>query len=637
SQTINTAAGADVRIGSDFAGRRFDGEVRSVRVWNALLSDPSADMVDVVLDGTEANLVAAWEFDEPYSETVLDVSPNAFHGTLGDPALGSETHPVRRFSSRDTDSVVVVAEDPDGDALTLSVDVDVPEVVPLLVGRAVTFTIDPGFTGTARVTVTATDRLDGMGAASGRSATQSFDFTVGTPAIYGTKFDDLNQNGVQDPGEPGVEGVTVFNDGNGDVLLDASEPRTYTDANGDYALANVSFQTIDLPAQAVAVAPPLGFEIANNDLPVLTITAGGGAPTLLSFNPQPGEPAIVEGTVDAPSNGRLENSNLPQFQIDVNGLPTTLVELPLVPGQPAVVVAPIDAPLDGKSTAASIDLDLVVNGLPGPVVIPALGPPQPAVAVGQSPPQLGSPMTGLFFDLGVSDMMGVALDTIGHPSPPAFSTVQELADFLNGMIDASSELNGRVLAIDAGGLLAFNTTDTGAAVQLDVAPSGPGAGEAGFSVSVTAFGTREPNATDNNNSIDDLVADLNDAIASSVHNGTVVAQRSGDRIQFTTLVIGPDPSLSVTDVGSGEDTGFTSPVSETGVPDGNVTSNNGGVADLAGDLNLAIANAGLAGEIEASNNVNQIVFYTLADGGDQMLQVVDANGSGIGFDIPQFD
>ncbi|MAE67870.1 MAG: hypothetical protein CMJ18_26750, partial [Phycisphaeraceae bacterium] len=49
----------------------------------------------------------------------------------------------------------------------------------------------------------------------GRSVDTTFNYHFGVPAVYGTKFDDLDQNGVQDRGEPGIENVAVFLDADG--------------------------------------------------------------------------------------------------------------------------------------------------------------------------------------------------------------------------------------------------------------------------------------------------------------------------------------------------------------------------------------------------------------------------------------
>ncbi len=52
--------------------------------------------------------------------------------------------------------------------------------------------------------------------------------------VSGTKFHDLNANGVKDPGEPGLPGFTIFADYNHDGVHNGIEPSAVTDANGLY-------------------------------------------------------------------------------------------------------------------------------------------------------------------------------------------------------------------------------------------------------------------------------------------------------------------------------------------------------------------------------------------------------------------
>ncbi|HSV12969.1 MAG TPA: SdrD B-like domain-containing protein, partial [Tepidisphaeraceae bacterium] len=58
--------------------------------------------------------------------------------------------------------------------------------------------------------------------------------------IHGAKFDDLNGNRRQDPGEPPMAGVTVYLDLNRNDQLDAGEPSTVTAADGSYAFTGLT-------------------------------------------------------------------------------------------------------------------------------------------------------------------------------------------------------------------------------------------------------------------------------------------------------------------------------------------------------------------------------------------------------------
>jgi hypothetical protein len=60
---------------------------------------------------------------------------------------------------------------------------------------------------------------------------------VGT--ISGLKFLDVNGNGAQDSGEPGLAGVTVFLDANNNGMLDPGEVSTVTASDGSFSFSNV--------------------------------------------------------------------------------------------------------------------------------------------------------------------------------------------------------------------------------------------------------------------------------------------------------------------------------------------------------------------------------------------------------------
>ena len=64
----------------------------------------------------------------------------------------------------------------------------------------------------------------------------------------GTKYHDLNANGNQDAGEPGLTGFRIWADYDNDGVIDANEPFDDTDANGDYVIANINPPDGDLLA-----------------------------------------------------------------------------------------------------------------------------------------------------------------------------------------------------------------------------------------------------------------------------------------------------------------------------------------------------------------------------------------------------
>ena len=65
--------------------------------------------------------------------------------------------------------------------------------------------------------------------------------------IHGTKWYDMNGDGRRGPDEPGLSGWVIYVDLNGNGELDAGEPSTVTDSNGDYVLT-------DLPSGMYTVA-----------------------------------------------------------------------------------------------------------------------------------------------------------------------------------------------------------------------------------------------------------------------------------------------------------------------------------------------------------------------------------------------
>ncbi|HLN30001.1 MAG TPA: PKD domain-containing protein [Gemmataceae bacterium] len=112
--------------------------------------------------------------------------------------------------------------------------------------------------------------------------------------ISGQVFDDLNNNGVQNPGEPGMAGVTVYLDLNRDGHLDPGDPSTVTDSNGNY-----SFTDLTAGSYLVEEVTPQGF---SRTLPSGSFTTpavgpdgfgyGASATTIQNINLQPNQPGV---------------------------------------------------------------------------------------------------------------------------------------------------------------------------------------------------------------------------------------------------------------------------------------------------------------------------------------------------------
>lgn len=87
----------------------------------------------------------------------------------------------------------------------------------------------------------------------------------GTGKIVGIQFDDINNNGVQDAGENGLAGRTVFLDSNGNRQRENGERIATTDADGVYIFNNLTPGTY-----AVTPVIPLG-RVQTAPLPASTL------------------------------------------------------------------------------------------------------------------------------------------------------------------------------------------------------------------------------------------------------------------------------------------------------------------------------------------------------------------------------
>ena len=90
------------------------------------------------------------------------------------------------------------------------------------------------FSGIARISVTAIDGAGLAGDFRGRSASMAFDLVVAADVATGSKFEDLDGNGLRHPNEPGLAHWTIFRDDDLDGVIDVDEPFVVTDAHGDY-------------------------------------------------------------------------------------------------------------------------------------------------------------------------------------------------------------------------------------------------------------------------------------------------------------------------------------------------------------------------------------------------------------------
>lgn len=117
---------------------------------------------------------------------------------------------------------------------------------------------------------------------SGSGAVVNFGSNLPTSTVTGYKWLDLNENGVRDQGEPGIEGVYIYIDLDGDDRPDVGEPGALTKADGSYVLTpphagtftirevvgNGMSQTFppngEHTFQYDGVTPPRGFDFGNS-------------------------------------------------------------------------------------------------------------------------------------------------------------------------------------------------------------------------------------------------------------------------------------------------------------------------------------------------------------------------------------
>jgi 6-phosphogluconolactonase (cycloisomerase 2 family)/glutamine cyclotransferase len=85
----------------------------------------------------------------------------------------------------------------------------------------------------------------------------NFAMTSRTAAISGFQYVDLNQNGVFDPSETPLAGVTVYFDANNNRVLDNGEPSTVSATDGSYTLTQVTRGTPIIRTTTVFAGAPM--------------------------------------------------------------------------------------------------------------------------------------------------------------------------------------------------------------------------------------------------------------------------------------------------------------------------------------------------------------------------------------------
>ncbi len=76
--------------------------------------------------------------------------------------------------------------------------------------------------------------------------------------VLGTVFHDLNENGLRDSGEPGIENALVHIDEDGDGIVSIFEPSVLTDSNGEYEFSGLDLGELSLKLATLAGWVPTG-------------------------------------------------------------------------------------------------------------------------------------------------------------------------------------------------------------------------------------------------------------------------------------------------------------------------------------------------------------------------------------------
>jgi uncharacterized delta-60 repeat protein len=113
--------------------------------------------------------------------------------------------------------------------------------------------------------------------------------------ISGRVFNDVNANGIHDPGEPGLFQWTIFLDVNNNGNVDPGEPSTTTDANGDFTFAGLGPGSYTVRQVIVN-----GWSQSTVNPASVTLTSGGNVASLLFGNFQG---AGIHGQLFEDTNG----------------------------------------------------------------------------------------------------------------------------------------------------------------------------------------------------------------------------------------------------------------------------------------------------------------------------------------------
>ncbi len=153
--------------------------------------------------------------------------------------------------------------------------------------------------------------------------------------ISGTKYSDLNQNGIKDAGEVGLPNWQIFLDLNKDGIFQQGEPTTITKADGTYTINKIPAGTYQ-----VREVQQKGWNRTTSD-PADIIIAGGNSITGVDFGNFLPQPGTIQGLKfqDTNKNGIQDSGEL--------GLANVRIQLTnLTPG--VVTTIPVETTTDNS-------------------------------------------------------------------------------------------------------------------------------------------------------------------------------------------------------------------------------------------------------------------------------------------------
>ena len=306
-----------------------------------------------------------------------------------------------------------------------------------------------------------------------------------TGAVSGVVYNDLNDDGVQDNGEGGLQNwvVQLYN---GSTLVATSSP---TDSNGNYSISGVAPGTYTLRE-----VPQTGYTQTAPAAPgtfSVTITAGGSvtgdnfgniAPVLTGIAVTPVDPSVPQGFAEQfTATGTYSNDSTANLTSQVtwaSATPTTatITTAGLATGV-ATGTATISATLNGVSGSTALTVT-------APLASIAVTPADPSVAAGRSQQFTA---TGTFADNSTEDLTGLVTWTSDTPSVATISSSGLAAGVATGPATISATLNGvggsTVLTVTAPSLVSIAVTSSSASVA------------AGLTQQFTATGTYSDDST----------------------------------------------------------------------------------------------------------------------------------------------